>query len=354
MTTIRSILAGTLILGVVSCISEKNDSPVYLEPVAVTVTSFGSSGVKESFQYTGKVVSDHQTMLSTKLLGHVEEVLVQEGQPIKKGQLLVKVKSQDVNAKLAAARAGRKEAVAAQTNAQKNFTRVTNLFEKGSATQRELDDITTQRNAADARVEGIDQNIAELTELLTYANLKSPIDGFVARKQVNPGDLASPGQPLLLLESLSELKIDLMIPEFEIGLFEVGDAVSVAFQTLPNALNATVSAVVPSTANGAQFKVSVVLQDTTQQVKPGMTGNVTIYKKSTEKLILKEEYVHRKGQLQGVYTVNQQGQAMLRWLRLGELHADGYEVLSGLDQGEIIITSAAARLVNGQPVDIKQ
>jgi RND family efflux transporter MFP subunit len=325
-----------------------------ISPVNVSVKTISTESVKEQFDFTGRVISNNQTVLSTKLLGHVLKVLVEEGQQVSKGQLLIQLKSKDVESKLAAARAGRKEALAAQANIQKNFNRMQNLFDKGSATQRELDEITMQLDMVNARVESVDQNIAELNELLTYANLKSPIDGFVSKKFVNAGDMASPGYPLLSLESLSDLKIDLNIPEFEIGMFTKGDQVSVTFSTIGQASTATVSNVVPSTANGAQFKVSVVLNDSTNTIKPGMVGKVTVHKNGTQKLVLAEQFIHQKGQLNGVYTVNEQNQAMLRWVRLGETFDNGVEVLSGLTTGDRIITQAEARLVNGQPVVISK
>ncbi len=353
MITIRSIIAGVIILGMVSCSSEKKEEQLSsLAPVKVSVAEFGTSGVKESYQYTGKVISDDQAMLSTKLLGQIQEVLVEEGDKVTKGQLLVKINSNDIAAKLKSAKAGKKEATAAQENAQKNYDRIVNLFGKGSATQKELDDITTQLNIVNARVESVDQSIAELNDLMTYANLTSPIDGFVSRKMINVGDMASPGHPLLILESLNNLKIDLNVPEFEIGTFQEGDTVAARFNALEDVYEATITSVIPSTANSTQFKVSVLLNDTTQAVKPGMVGKVTIYKKATDKPILNADYVYERGQLKGVFTVNQQGQAMLRWLRLGEKHKNGYEVLSGLDQGDQIIVSAASKLVNGQPVEI--
>ncbi len=354
MTTIRSILAGTLIIGVVSCMHSNDEIQPNISPINVSVKTIHTTVVKEQYNYTGKVISNNYTNLSTKLLGQVQQVLVEEGQQVTKGQLLVQLKSKDVESKLAAARAGRKEAIAAQANIQKNFNRMQNLFDKASATQRELDEITMQLDMANARVESVDQNIAELNEILTYANLKSPIDGFVSKKFVNAGDMASPGYPLLSLESLSDLKIDLNIPEFEIGMFTKGDRVSITFPTINQTSSATVSNVIPSTANGAQFKVSVVLNDSTNTIKPGMVGKVTVHQNGTKKLVIAQQYIHQKGQLNGVFTVNEQNQAMLRWVRLGETFENGVEVLSGLSTGDRIITQSEARLLNGQPVVISK
>ncbi|MGL1887466.1 MAG: efflux RND transporter periplasmic adaptor subunit [Reichenbachiella sp.] len=350
----KSILGVLLLFAMASCGRKEQAKLPEATPVKVTAEAFSLTDVKESFQYSGKVRSDKQTVLSTKLLGHVQKVLVDEGEKVSKGQLVIQIKSKGVESKLAAARAGRQEAVAGQVNLKKNFDRINSLFEKGSATQRELDDITTNLNMANARVESVNQNIEELKELLTYANLKSPIDGFVSKKYINEGDMASPGEPILALESLDLLKIDLNVPAFEIAIFNEGDKVSVNFNSLEESFEGVVSRLIPSTASGTQFKVSIIISGSSKVIKPGMIGKVQLYKKSTQKMIIDSKYIHRKGQLQGVYLVNTQGQAMLRWLRLGEAHGSGFEVLSGLDQGELVITSTESKLSNGQKVEVSK
>ena len=349
---INIITSLTLIATLFSCGSSKQDTPTEQQAVKVNIVEFGVSDVSDSFEYSGKVISDKETVLSTKLFGHVEKILVEEGEKVSKGDLLIRIKSSDVDAKLAAAAAAKREAAAATSNAKKNLDRISNLLKSGSATQREFDDVNTQFKMAEARVESIDQNIRELNHLLAYANLKSPIDGFVAQKFMNEGDMASPGQPILALESMDILKIDISVPEFEIDLFAQGDEVNLSFSSLDEPVKGFVSRLIPSTASGTQFKVSVIISSNNKVIKPGVIGKVQLFKKSTKKMIIDKKYLHSRGQLQGIYTVSQQGNAMLRWLRLGQAYGDGYEVLSGLDVGEQVITSEIGQLTNGQKVEI--
>lgn len=342
-----AVLAGCGSSDTSAILSEKDPVPVQVQEIKIST----SSG---RFQYTGKVISDDQTILGTKLLGQISHIGVEEGDKVTKGQLLVRIKSQDIDSKLASTKAVLKEAQAAEENTRRNYQRINNLYEKGSATQREMDDITTNLAVATARAESIEQQILELQELLTYANLRSPINGFVSQKFMNPGDMASPGHPIIALESMEKLKIDINVPEFEIGLFNTGDQVSVFFDAIKGKVfRGSVERVIPSTAfSGAQFKVSIVVEEADPSIKPGMYGKVSMLKGSSDKITIPEEAIYRKGQLQGVYVVSNQNEALLRWLRLGRQDENGFEVLSGIDPGEKIVVSSTSKLIDGQPIQI--
>ncbi|MFY0652127.1 MAG: efflux RND transporter periplasmic adaptor subunit [Cyclobacteriaceae bacterium] len=338
-----------------SCGSENGSQIIEDSPVEVSVKEMGMITNELRYQYSGKVISDDQTILSTKLLGQISKVFVQEGEKVTKGQLLVQIKSGDIESKLASAKAAKKEAVAAQMNIQKNFDRLKNLFDKGSATQKEFDDIGTALTVANAKIESVEQQILELEELLTYANLRSPINGFISQKYLNTGDLASPGNPILALESMNELKMDISVPEFEIQMFSEGNPVSIRINALNKTYQGLVDRVIHSTAfSGAQFKVAILIEDADEAIKPGLFGKVTMRKEVSDKLVVDEKAIHRRGQLQGVFVVSEQNEALLRWLRLGANVGGGYEVLSGLDEGDRVVISSATKLRDGQKVEISK
>ena len=154
--------------------------------------------------------------------------------------------------------------------------------------------------------------------------------------------------------SKSELKMEINVPEFEIQMFTERDAVSIRFNALEDKVyQGIVDKLIPSSVySGAQFKVSVIITDGNAAIKSGMFGKVSMLKTGAHQLILPEKIMHIRGQLKGVYTVNQQGEAMLRWLRVGKKKSTGYEILSGLDAGETVIVSSASKLTDGQKINI--
>lgn len=342
------------LIGVMTSCGEDKKEEIISEVLKVEVLEIKNINIPRLLQFTGVVEADDKMVLSTKILGQVKKILVKEGDRVTKGQLLVQINGNDILSKLKGAKASLKEASATLTNVKTNYERIKNLADRGSATQRELDDMTTSVLVGEARVESIGESISELNELLSYANLRSPISGFVSQKFINAGDMATPGSPLLALESLDELKVSINVPEFEIGMLEENDLVTVKIDALGNVtFQGVIEKIIPSSAfSGAQYKVNVAFKSLNKDVKPGMFARVDLYKNSETKILIPRTAIRNRGQLTGLYTINQQGEAMLRWVRIGQEYPEGIEVLSGLIEGEKIITSADSKLVDGMKVEI--
>ena len=348
----KNILIATLASAIflTSCGSDEQESVPTRDAVQVTTALTKKTEQFVSHQFSGKVKADDKTVLSTKIIGQIEQVLVKEGEKVKKGQLLVKIQSNDLMAKQSTAKSGVKAAKLNMDNTAKNYGRIKNLHAKKSATDKEVEDMSVANEAAIAAYNDAKHHLAEINDYLSYANLRSPINGFVSQKMINVGDLAKPGFPILIIESLSELKIELSVPEFEISKFELNDnvAISVEVADLKNA-KGNVDRIIPSTASG-QFKVIVSLSEQNALLKPGMFARVNLLKDKEEVLLIDKKTIINKGQLTGVYTVNQQSEAMLIWIRLGKEYGDKVEVLSGLIEGEKLITSATTKLTDGVKV----
>ena len=287
-------------------------------------------------------------------MGQIQKIWVKEGQQVTKGQILININNNELEAKLAAAKAGRAEANAKLVNSEKHYQRINRLFEKGSATQSELDNAVTAYESAKSRMQALTGSVNELKELLSYTQLKSPIDGVVTAKMANEGDMATPGNPMLAIESVSDIKIVAQVPEFELELFEIGDPVLVFIKAnREEPFKGWVDQVVPSSQfSGSQYKVNIKMLFT-KGIKPGMFARISLMKGSDEKILVPLQSIYSRGQLSGVYTVNQQGESMLRWVRLGKTYPEGVEILSGLDRGESLIISADQKLEDGAMVEIK-
>ena len=348
-----SILALIIGAGLTSCKSDQ-EKEEQVDVLKVTVQQATSVEKMAHLQFPGKVKADDKLILSTKVIGQIEQVYVEKGEKVRQGQLLIKIRSNDISSQMDGAKASLREVNSSLNNTKKNFERIKRLYEKGSATQKELDDINTAKEVEEARAESINQTIVELTELLTYMNLRSPINGFISQKFVNKGTMATPGSPLIAIESLDELNIEINVPEFEIGLFEEGDPVHIEIYALgEKPLEGFVDRIISSSAfSGMQYQVLIELKESNQALKPGMFARVNLLKGKELKTIVPSNAIIQRGQLSGLYTVNQQGEAMLRWVRLGKKYTEGIEVISGLEIGERYIVSYESKLTDGVKVEI--
>ncbi|MGJ8684947.1 MAG: efflux RND transporter periplasmic adaptor subunit [Nonlabens sp.] len=351
-------IAITAAIVLTSC-GEKEMQPVVdnSPAIPVTVEAVASNGNSPFLAVSGKVQAANSAQLSTRMMGFVNNVPVNVGDQVRKGQLLVAINNTDLQAKKAQVNASITEITAAFKNAQKDYNRFKNLFEDNSASQKELDDITANYDMAKARLEGAQQMKNEINAQFAYTNITAPFSGVITSKNVKKGDMANPGQPLVSLESPREYDVIAMVPETEISQIKTGTQVTITISSMNETLTGNVKEISPSAQyTGGQYLVKIALDETAVSVRSGMFATVAfpVEKKSTvEQIVIPNTALVTQGQLSGVYTVSESNTAILRWLRLGRITGDQVEVLSGLSANERYITTANGKLYNGAKVSIQ-
>lgn len=341
-----------------SCGGESTAKETAKAEVKVRVEIAKLANQPELMSFSGKLEAETHSNLSTRVMGQIEKINVETGQKVSKGQVLVQIHAKDIQAKKAQVKANKLEAEAAYNNAKKDYDRFTVLFEQKSASQKEMDDVSTQYNMAKARLEAVIEMGVEVEEMLRYTTIKAPYNGVITKKYKNEGDLASPGIPLVAIEKPNQFKVMARIPETEISKIKKNDPVLVEIKALGDVkVNGVVAEVNPSAQyTGNQFEAKIVLQpDADQKAKmfSGMFANVIIEKGGMPSILVPKNVLVNKGQLIGIYTVSQSGTAMLRWIRTGKINGDMIEVLSGLRDGEKFILSHSGKIWDGAKVEIQ-
>ncbi|MEN8886117.1 MAG: efflux RND transporter periplasmic adaptor subunit [Winogradskyella sp.] len=348
----------TASLFLISCGSEdKKLVADNLPEIAVKISQVKTNGNNPFLSVSGKIQASNSAELSTRLMGYVNKVHVNVGDKVKKGQLLVSINNTDLQAKRAQVNAAITEANVAYTNAQKDYNRFKNLFADYSASQKELDDMTANYEMAKARLESANQIKNEINAQFAYSNITAPFSGTVTGKNVNAGNMANPGIPLISIESPGHFEVMALVPETEIADIKNGSSVAVLVKSINKTIKGKVVEVSTSAKNtGGQFLVKIDLEKTDAKILSGMftTVQFPVEKKAKSELVLiPNEALITNGQLSGVYTVSQSNTALLRWLRLGRIFGDQVEVLSGLNADETYIVSAKGKLFNGAKVSIQ-
>ena len=314
------------------------------------------STVPKKFHYTGTVSSVNQSTLSTRIMGQIRNVYVNEGDAVKKGQLLVAIRSNDIQAKQKQVEANIIQAKAAYKHAGDDFKRIQTLHSSNSATQKELDDITVHLEMTKAQLEAAQKAKDEVLEVLSYADIRAPYDGVITQKFVDAGDMANPGMPLLAVEAPGLFEVIAKIPESEIHKVEKGDKVEVLIDACAEAIQGEIAHISPSSRfSGSQFDARITLYPNDQQkgaVRSGVFAHVNHLKGEEQKLLIPSELLVERGQLKGIWTVSQANQALLRWVRLGKSYGDKTEVLSGLSEGSKLIVSVEGRLHDGAQLQL--
>ena len=336
--------------------SEEPASPSKEAPVSVETATAQAAAVTRTLRYSGTIQGARRVPLSTKMMGTVTQLAVEEGDRVSEGEVLARVRSQNVEAQKRQIQARLHEAKAALQNAKTNFERMKALREKDSATQKEFDDAQTGYERAKARVEALESQLDEIEDTLDYATVRAPIDGVVVEKRSEQGALAAPGQPLLVVETLDALKAVVQVPASDINRFSVGDSVTVEVGAAGNVRRTGVVSQVNPSGNVAsrQFSVQVRLERSDDpSIKSGMYAQVLFPGEQTTAVTVPREALVERGQLNGLYTVTD-GTVLLRWVRLGKDYGDRVEILSGLRDGEEYVVNGGQRLLDGQPVLAQQ
>lgn len=329
-------------------------------PVAVKTTQVTAQPLDQQAAFSGTVEPVDRVRLSTKLMGWVDAIYVKEGQAIQKGQTLVKIRSKELQAKRDQAEAAIAEAEAYFKNVQKNYERIKALYEKNAATQKEMDDMEAVFVSAKSKRETARQMKNEVEELLAYTNLSAPFDGLVSRKMIEEGDLANPGQPILEVENIKQIKIIAKVPESSVQSLEVGTPVNVKVGAAHVGTNGTstrgeIDRIVPAAdPMSRQFEIQVVMDNPDQKIKSGMFARIMVGQPGRETLLIPKSAVFKRGQLEGLFVVSSDNRAHLRWVRTGVEHDNQIEVLSGLNPGESIVVEGASEILDGQKVEVAQ
>jgi len=171
---------------------------------------------------------------------------------------------------------------------------------------------------------------------------------------VEAGELASPGQPLLKIEDPGRLRLDATVAEGDLKSVSNGDKIPVAIDALRgDVLTGTVSQILP--AGDPQTHTFMVKVDlpTTPGLKTGMFGRFQLDKGATPTILAPSAAIVERGELTSLYAVGADQVARLRWVKLGRRFDKQVEILSGLNEGERVLTDGS-RGVDGATVQITE
>jgi len=355
-------LLPALSLLISSCGNDENRDEA--APLPVSTMRITPMPHSREFSYAGTVEGRTRVTISTKLMGEVSAIPFDEGSRVSAGQVLISIRSGDLKAKKAQVEAGRAEAAAALANITANYERIRELYGKQSATQKEMDDMQMAYDIARAKSTSVEEMAREIDDMLKYADIVSPIDGTVVGKYVEEGDLANPGVPLLAVEDTRDLRVNFSVPESEIGSISRGGNVEVVVDAAdPDAIiPGSIDRVNPSGEPGSrQYRVRATLRPPDGvRLHPGMYASVRLRaagdgSMGANVVAIPARLIVRRGQLDGVFIRTGDGEALLRWVRTGRPLDDGrIEILSGLGEGDEVITTSDPRITDGVRVGVSR
>ena len=244
-------------------------------------------------------------------------------------------------ANIAAADAHVKEARAALASAQANTA-------QKPAYEANLAALKSAVTAAQAQ-------LANAQAVLGQATLRSPIDGFVTARYVDPGSIATAGQSVIAVQQLNPVWITTAVPEEMASSVYPGQTAIASLDALPGRTFTGKVIQVNRSADPSsrQFSVRITLDNPTYTVKPGMYGRVSVVtSKVHNALAIPREAVQQSDSGNTVFVLNSDSSVTQRTVTLGVSDTNGYQILSGVTAGEQVVTISASPLRDGQKVKL--
>jgi len=312
----------------------------------VTVSPVSPSTVDEIYTATGTVRADNTSVIASRVMGTVNAVYVREGDSVRAGQLLMTIDDRDAAQRERAANMAVESANQNRDLAEKTWQRYKNLYDEKALTRQEMDQIETQKKVADAEYERAKAMAQEAKTYLSFTRVTAPVSGRITEKRIDVGSMATPGTPLLVMESNGSYYIESSLDAAWVKTVKTGMPVVAVIETLAQPLQGKIREVLPSVDPLSRtFTIKVYIRNA--PVRSGLFARVQIPVGKKEAIIVPPQAVVQKGQLTGVYTVDSRGLVTYRLVRLGNHYAGGVEILSGLNANDRIITAGMDRVTDG-------
>jgi multidrug efflux pump subunit AcrA (membrane-fusion protein) len=354
-----------------------------------------TSSVDDYYEAVGTVQAKTSSVVAARIMGNITSVRVREGDRVRAGQTVIEIENRDAPVQIQKAQAGVRESNDALDEAERNihaaesardaaraneslasstFNRYQTLFNRQSVSPQEFDEVRTKLEIAKAESQRsermlqaakarqnqtfgrIDQAKADVSNARIYAGysrLTSPINGVVVAKHVDVGSMTTPGAPLLTIENDANYQLEVSVEESQLGKIHPGDQASVTIEALGNQeLTCSVVEIVPTAdPNSRSYAVKLSLPNISgQQLRSGIYGKARFVSGARNVLSVPQKAITQNGQLVSVFVVDQSGTARMRLIKTGENFGERVEVLSGLNDGEQIVSETFPQLKDGARV----
>lgn len=286
---------------------------------------------------SGTVESTRRTAIAARILARVEAIEVNAGDLITTGDVLVRLDSRTLEARVQQARQARNAAQARLDLAQVELGRVDDLLKKGVATRQRFDQASSELRVANAEVDRLSRALEEAKAALSYALIVAPAPGRVIDRLAEPGDTVAPGQTILRLYDPASLRVEVPVRETLAVNLKLGDPLRIEISAVNETTTGTIAEIVPYAEPGARTLLVKIQLPQDQRLFTGMFARIGIPAGSRARLRIPARAVERVGQLEFVHVVDD-GR---RLVTIGEpVDQDNVEVLSGLREGEQLLITA--------------
>jgi RND family efflux transporter MFP subunit len=354
-------------VGLSSCSTEQSVNAQSPETVRhIPVLAVQHADVPDLLEAAGTVRAAQTSDLASQLMGNIVEIRAREGDRVQRGQVLAVIDDSQPRAAVdratAAGVGAQQQLVAANSDlvlAESTLKRYQNLYDRKSLSPQEFDEVKARQQGTLARRDmaqaGQAQAQAALKQAKTsldYTRIRAPFDGVVTEKKADSGTLASPGMPIFTVEDVRRYRLEVAVNESDLRYVRTGRQVAVAIDALDNAeLKGKVVQIIPAADPASRAFLVKIELPTDPRLRSGLFGRARFSRGERQALLIPRTAVVERGQLQGVFVLDQNKIASLRYVTLGKSSGSEIEVLTGLQGGEWLVAKPGELDLNSKRIE---
>lgn len=339
---LRAIVLALCASALAGCSSGQAKDEKEKEEASIPVeTAHALTGpIDAAYRGTATLEAEDEATVMAKQGGVIEQVLVEEGERVRTGQVLAKLETDRLKLELARARA-------TLDQLDQDFRRNESVYERKLVSREVYERAKFELDGARAAYD-----LARLA--LQEAEIKAPFDGVVSLRHIKVGNTIQAGSPAFRVTRMDQLEAQIFVPERDIHKLASGQPATLVVDAWPDKRFAgrilRVNPVVDATTG--TVKVTVAMAPDQPELRPGMFGRVEIvYDRRADALLVPKEAVLTEDAQHSVFVVSD-GRARRRPVSVGYSDADHYEVLDGLSAGEELVVTGQTSLRDDSKVEV--
>jgi membrane fusion protein (multidrug efflux system) len=306
------------------------------QAVAVVTAHAAKKEFAHEVEALGTLRANESVDITAKVADRVAAIHFNEGQQVRKGDVLVELDNTEARADLAAA-----EAAASDSRSQ--YKRSQELFNTKALSEAQLDQLHATLLANEARVEAARSRLADRV-------ISAPFNGRVGLRNVSLGGLVNPGGVITTLDDLSVVKLDFAVPEIFLSTLQPGLTVQARSTAYPDE---SFAGKVSSVATRVDPTTRALIDNRDGRLRPGMFMTVKLVRQEGQALMLPEQAVVPENDQQFVYVI-EDGRAHKREIKIGRRRPGEVELLQGLTADDGVVVDGTLNLRDGIAVRVQQ
>lgn len=322
------------------------DTGIITNATKVRVVELKQQAFSKYFEATGELEAIHEAYISPEVNGQIIAVEVEEGDKVKKGQVVARLNTSLIEKNIA-------EVKTQLELAKTIFEKQSELWDQGIGSERQY---LESKNS----YEGLENKLATLQETYNQSVIRSPIDGHVENIMLKKGELSGPGVQLMQIVNLDKLKVSTMLSEAHLPVVDEGDEVTVTFPTYPDIVLTEKVSRISNVINkqNRTFSIEVELDNIDHRLKPNLLATIRINDYNSKASLVVPSLVVRED-VSGPYLYIAQSnsdtwRAVKKYIETGQSYIDKTEVLSGLSENDLVITDGYGNVSDGAVIQIVQ